>query len=199
MWVLLVLVLALGLIFGQVTAPPDAERKASVPGKTEGWTNQYDRAFRAAVRTWYPQDQQGPNEWVWLKAQAISESGLKPDAVSPVGAQGLMQIMPETWQELEQKHPTMSTPLDAHASIVQGAQYMSWLADRHILAPSIECRRNWQLASYNAGIGRVRKLRVKAGGEQCWNAKVEKLAPKETRQYVRRVRHTYQSIMGVKP
>ena len=198
MWILLVLVLAVGLIFGQVTAPPE-DKEPTATGKTHGWTNQYDRAFKAAVRTWYPQDQQGPNEWVWLKAQAISESGLKPDAVSPVGAKGLMQIMPETWEELEGKHPTMSHPLDAHASIVQGTQYMAWLADQHILAPSIECRRNWQLASYNAGIGRVRKLRVKAGGEQCWNAKVSKLAPKETRQYVRRVRNTYQSIMGVKP
>ena len=168
----------------------------SYKGKVKGWTNRYDRAFQAAVFTWYPADQQQKTEWMWLKAQAIRESGLRPDAVSPVGAQGLLQIMPATRLELDARYGTLSDPLKAHDSIVRGSQYMAWLAQRFILAPNVECRRDWQLAAYNAGVGRVRSLRVKAGGPECWNHTVAQLAPAETRHYVSRIHKTYHAIKG---
>lgn len=41
--------------------------------------------------TWVPR--QPELDWALLKAQAVAESGLDPDAVSPVGAKGLTQFM----------------------------------------------------------------------------------------------------------
>ena len=48
----------------------------------------------------------GPNfDWRFFKAQAVAESRLKPDAQSHVGAQGIMQIMPRTFDEIVRKYP----------------------------------------------------------------------------------------------
>ena len=38
-------------------------------------------------------------DWKFLKAQAQTESGLDPDAISPVGAKGLSQFMSATFNE----------------------------------------------------------------------------------------------------
>lgn len=71
------------------------------------------------------------------------ESSFDASAVSPVGAMGLMQIMPATaaeWGLLE--------PFDAAANVDTGTAYLAWLIDRY---GSVELG----LAAYNAGPGRV--------------------------------------------
>ena len=54
-----------------------------------------------------------------LKRQMLAESAGNPDAVSKVGAQGLMQIMPKTQKELG-----VTNPFDVEQSISGGMKYM---------------------------------------------------------------------------
>lgn len=72
------------------------------------------------------------------------ESGGNPKAVSPKGAMGLMQLMPETCKELG-----ISDPFDIRQNIEGGVRYFRGLLDRF---GSIELA----LAAYNAGPGRVK-------------------------------------------
>ncbi len=52
-------------------------------------------------------------------------------ALSPKGAIGLMQIMPETWAVLRQRYNPGADPYDAHDNIVAGTAYLRELHDRH--------------------------------------------------------------------
>ena len=97
----------------------------------------YDRLIRAAAA----RHQVDPD---LLVAIVAVESGFQSDAVSPVGAQGLMQLMPGTQSDLG-----VFDPLDPAASLEGGARYLRLLADEFgtVLA----------LAAYNAGPGAVRR------------------------------------------
>lgn len=72
------------------------------------------------------------------------ESQHRPDAVSPAGAQGLMQLMPGTARMLG-----VADPFDPRANVEGGVAYLRRLADEFgtVLA----------LAAYNAGPGAVRE------------------------------------------
>jgi hypothetical protein len=73
----------------------------------------YDPVFEAAGNEWNVDPQ-------LLKAIATQESGGRTAAVSPKGAQGLMQIMPDT-----QKYLGMTDPNDPVQSIYGAAKYLS--------------------------------------------------------------------------
>lgn len=98
----------------------------------------------------------------WLiDAVARSESGYDADAVSPAGAIGIMQLMPETARELG------VDPHDPAQNIFGGAAYLRHMLDR--FDGSVELA----LAAYNAGSGNV----LRHGGVPPF---------RETRDYVRR-------------
>lgn len=80
-----------------------------------------------------------------IKAVAVAESRMNPGAVSPAGAQGLMQVMPATARELG-----LTDPFDAEQSITAGAAY---------LARQVGTFGSYSLAlaAYNAGPGAVRR------------------------------------------
>ncbi len=67
-------------------------------------------------------------------------------AVSPKGAMGLMQIMPETWAYLRARYGLGANPYNPHDNILAGAAYLRELHDRYG-APGF-------LAAYNAGPAR---------------------------------------------
>ena len=81
-----------------------------------------------------------------------TESDFYPDAVSPVGAMGLMQLMPETFAFLrEEKLPADlpdSAVFDPEVNIRYGTFYLAYLHGRFGDWPTA-------LAAYNAGEGRV--------------------------------------------
>ena len=74
------------------------------------------------------------------------ESGGDVRAVSPKGAMGLMQIMPETWASLRLRYGLGADPFDPHDNILAGAAYLRELHDRYG-SPGF-------LAAYNAGPAR---------------------------------------------
>lgn len=63
--------------------------------------------------------------WLQLKAQAIVESNLKPDAVSPTGARGVMQFIKSTGAEYGMILDAQF--FDAKTSIEAGARHMETL------------------------------------------------------------------------
>ncbi len=77
---------------------------------------------------------------LFLKAVAYVESGLNPNARSPKGAAGIMQIMPETAQALGVKNV-----YDPEENIKAGAKYLRMMAD--MFNNNMELT----LAAYNAG------------------------------------------------
>lgn len=82
----------------------------------------------------------------WIRAVLRAESAGDRQAVSPKGAMGLMQIMPDTWGDLRVRHRLGSNPYDPHDNIIAGAAYIRELFDRYG-SPG------W-VAAYNAGPGR---------------------------------------------
>lgn len=82
----------------------------------------------------------------WIRAVMQVESGNNPKAVSPRGAMGLMQIMPDTWAELRARYNLGADPFDPHDSILAGAAYLHEMHDRFGNAGF--------LAAYNAGPAR---------------------------------------------
>ena len=82
----------------------------------------------------------------WIRAVLRAESDGDPRALSPKGAIGLMQVMPETWNDLRVRHRLGSDPYDPHDNIIAGTAYIRELFDRYG-SPG------W-IAAYNAGPGR---------------------------------------------
>ncbi len=111
-----------------------------------------------------------PLELVALVESVIrQESGFHPDAVSPKGAIGLMQLMPATARQLG------ANPRDPLQNIEAGTKYLTELLLRYAKNDDQVIR---ALAAYNAGPGAVDKYKG-----------VPPYA--ETRQYVRRVVQNY--------
>ncbi|MFE0757023.1 lytic transglycosylase domain-containing protein [Inquilinus sp. NPDC058860] len=83
----------------------------------------------------------------WIRAVMQIESGGDVRAVSPKGAMGLMQIMPETWAELRNRYGLGADPYDPRDNILAGAAYLREMHDRYGY-PAL-------FAAYNAGPRRV--------------------------------------------
>ncbi len=85
-----------------------------------------------------------PTSWITAVMQAESRGVVR--AVSPKGAMGLMQIMPDTWSGLRSRYGLGADPFDPHDNILAGAAYLRELHDRYGAIGF--------LAAYNAGPGR---------------------------------------------
>jgi len=76
-----------------------------------------------------------------------AESDGHEQAVSAAGAMGLMQVMPDTYDDLRQRYPLGGDPFEPHDNIIAGAAYMREMYDSYG-APGF-------LAAYNAGPSRL--------------------------------------------
>ena len=94
-----------------------------------------------------------------LAAQGYQESRLRQDARSHVGAIGVMQIMPATGKELKVGDIKRIEP-----NIHGGTKYMNQLMTRYFPDANFNDtdRTLFAFASYNAGPGRIAKLRGRA-------------------------------------
>ena len=128
-------------------------------------------------------------EWALVHAIIRQESMFDFAAESPVGAQGLMQLMPATARETAQKmgiaHQTSWLVSRPDHNITLGSEYLSRMIDR------FDGSYPMAAAAYNAGPGRVDKW-IKAYGDPRtgevdlidW---IEMIPISETRNYVQRV------------
>ncbi len=81
-----------------------------------------------------------------IKAVIRVESNFNPAATSPKGAQGLMQLMPQTAAELQ-----VQDPYDLQDNVMAGSRYLRQLLEK------FGFRLPLALAAYNAGPNRVAK------------------------------------------
>ena len=93
-----------------------------------------------------------------VAAQLHQESGWRPDAVSPVGAQGLAQFMPATADWISQMTPALTSrqPFNPAWAIRALVTYDHWLWQR--VRADGDCERMAMvLSGYNGGLGWVRR------------------------------------------
>lgn len=99
-----------------------------------------------------------------IHSVVATESDYRADAVSPVGARGLMQLMPETAKELG-----VTDSFDAHENLLGGSRYLKRLLDKY------SGDLDHALAAYNWGPGNVDRHGLAR-------------MPEETRNYLTRIK-----------
>ncbi len=119
---------------------PEASMHASIyyPG---GNMSTYDGIIREASL-------QHGMQFELIKAMIRAESNFNPNAISPSGAIGLMQIMPGNLNEFG-----ISDPFDPRDNIMGGTKYLKQLMKKYNSDLSLS------IAAYNAGPGAVDKYK----------------------------------------
>lgn len=114
------------------------------------------------------------------------ESDFHPEAVSPAGARGLMQLMPETFvflrdECLQEAHADAEID-DPRVNIRYGTYYLAYLKTRFETWPEA-------LAAYNAGEGRVEEWL--ADPELAENGQLIRIPFPETAAYTKNVQESF--------
>lgn len=147
---------------------------------------QFDPVFRAAGK------QVGLPDYL-IKSIAMAESGFNPNAKSPVGAQGMMQVMPfnSSGTRAIYKHD----PFNPNQNILAGASIyrdnLNSLKKKY--GNKFIEEDYWALAmgAYNAGEGRIdQAIKAASKNNKVIDAStVAKYLPAETREYIPRIQH----------
>jgi membrane-bound lytic murein transglycosylase MltF len=174
------------------------ERRYLVSTKyTKSATSEAERKkFLALVDLFRKYGKQYDMDFLLMAAQGFQESLLNQDARSPVGAIGVMQIMPPTGAELNVGDITQLEP-----NINAGVKYMRFLIDQFFKnEPMTSLDKGlFAFAAYNAGPGRVIQLRKEAAKKgfdpNVWFGNVEVIASerigRETVTYVSNIYKYY--------
>ena len=131
-----------------------------------------------------------------MAAQGYQESTLDQSVKSPVGAIGVMQLMPPTGKQLN-----VGDINEIDANIHAGVKYMRFMIDQYFKDEPMDDLNKalMTFASYNAGPGRVRQLRAETAkrglNPNVWFGNVERVASerigRETVTYVSNIYKYY--------
>jgi membrane-bound lytic murein transglycosylase MltF len=154
------------------------------------------KKFKETIAFFEKYGQQYGFDHLMLAAQGYQESRLDQRARSRVGAIGIMQIMPATGKELD-----VGDIKKAEANVHGGTKYMRVLFDRYFKDANFDDQNRalFAFASYNAGPGRIAKVRAEAKERRLdpnkWFNNVEIVASnrigQETVHYVRNIYKYY--------
>jgi membrane-bound lytic murein transglycosylase MltF len=135
-------------------------------------------------------------DYLLMAAQGYQESTLDQDVKSPVGAIGVMQVMPPTGKELNVGDITQ-----VDANIHAGVKYMRFMMDQYFKDDPMDNLNKGLMtfAAYNAGPGRLRQLRRETEQRgldpNVWFGNVERVASerigRETVTYVSNIYKYY--------
>ena len=135
-------------------------------------------------------------DYLLMAAQGYQESTLDHTVKSPVGAIGVMQVMPPTGRELK-----VGDIAEIEPNIHAGVKYMRFMMDQYFKDEPMDNLNKalMTFASYNAGPGRVRQLRREATQRgldpNVWFGNVERVASerigRETVTYVSNIYKYY--------
>jgi membrane-bound lytic murein transglycosylase MltF len=135
-------------------------------------------------------------DYLLMGAQGYQESTLDPNKRSPVGAIGVMQVMPATGKDMNVGDITQLEP-NIHA----GVKYIRFMMDQFYANEPMDTLNKglFTFASYNAGPGRIKQLRERAAkrglDRNKWFNNVELVAAeaigRETVQYVSNIYKYY--------
>jgi membrane-bound lytic murein transglycosylase MltF len=137
-------------------------------------------------------------DWLMLAAQGYQESGLDQSIKSPVGAIGVMQVMPTTAKD---RNVAIGDIHIVENNIHAGVKYMRFLVNQYFDEPGIDKlnRHLFAFAAYNGGPNRIARLRRETAARGLdpnkWFNNVELLAAeqigRETVQYVSNIYKYY--------
>ncbi|MCY9874949.1 murein transglycosylase [Vibrio natriegens] len=135
---------------------------------------------------------------VTMMSLARQESALDVEARSPVGARGIMQIMPETAKytarKYKLKYQGTEELYNVGKNIEIGSHYLQGLLEDY------DNNRIFALAAYNAGPNRVKTWRERTQGKVDAYAFIEAIPFKETRGYVQNIlmfETYYRDLLGI--
>ena len=116
-------------------------------------TTRYDDYFRKYSKRYF-----GPGfAWRVFKAQAMAESGLDSTARSAVGAQGLMQLMPSTFDLIRARRSDFKSLEDPQTNIAAGIAHDAYLWQLFAEISSHPEHYRFMVAAYNAGEGTIHR------------------------------------------
>jgi len=182
-----------GTAFGNVVLQKYLQSTKYVKNAT---TEAEMKKFRAMVDLFRKYGEQYGLDWVLIAAQGYQESQLDHSVHSPVGAIGVMQVMPATGAEMKVGDVAQIEP-NVHA----GVKYIRYMIDRYFKdEPMDDLNRTlFAFAAYNAGPARLRQLRTEAAKQglnpNVWFGNVERVAAEmvgsETVNYVSNIYKYY--------
>ena len=149
-----------GLVTSNLKSFSAKLRKANNAKADKDWER-----FQQAVDLFRKYGDQYGFDYLLLAAQGYQESQLDQSKRSPVGALGIMQLMPATGKEMKVGDISQAEP-NVHA----GTKYMDQLLETYFPDAELDDtnRTLFAFAAYNAGPGRLSKLR-KVAAEQGYD------------------------------
>jgi soluble lytic murein transglycosylase-like protein len=210
--VLLLMCLGPGLALAQSTAAsgdsvsrPKRGLSATLERAAQERTRQrnnsrYDNYFRKYSKRYFGLG----FDWRYFKAQGMAESQLNPNAKSYVGARGIMQLMPTTFQEIHTARPEFKAIDDPEWNIAAGILHDRYLWTLWTKGVEEAERPAFMFGSYNAGEGTITRACGVARASQLdfsrWS-NIEHVAPqvqrwryRETIGYVRKIQDNYSRL-----
>ena len=156
------------------------------------------KRFLSMIKLFQKYGDQYSLDYLLMAAQGYQESGLDQSKRSHVGAIGVMQVMPATARDKAVNIPDITR---LESNIQAGIKYNRWVIDNFYQDPAVSRldKELFAFASYNAGPGKVSRLRKEAAAQGLnankWFNNVELIAAKrigrETVTYVSNIYKYY--------